>query len=421
MKIKLNNKGITLIALVVTIIVLLILAGISIGAISGDNGIIQQAKGAKEDTQRKGIEEQIEIAIIKVEQEKNNPNMDDIINELIKQDIISDESKVDKETGAITTKNPEYIIEGKLDDYIIPVIDTIEEAKKYNTIFEQNTPIKDSYGNIVKVPEGFKIAIDSADDVTGGVVIEDATEGETFGSQFVWIPVGTVYTNKEKTESKEIPLNRYTYTSDGVSTPQNDNSIDGILEGSENIENFKTKAQNSKGYYIGRFEARDAKVIEPRKSTTGADNKVVCTKSNYIYNYVTKTQALTLSQSMYVGKNFSTDLMNGYSWDTAIYFIQEFSKKTKYSHEQSLNKGSGLSNIAQKGTIDLSSDMQDKVCNIWDIASNLGEWSTEYSEGDHPEIYRGGTAASSNYASGRYKTTQDYKPFSISFRPILYL
>lgn len=45
-----NNKGITLIVLVITIIVLLILAGVSIAMLSGDNGILTQAKLAKEET-----------------------------------------------------------------------------------------------------------------------------------------------------------------------------------------------------------------------------------------------------------------------------------------------------------------------------------------------------------------------------------
>ena len=42
-----NEKGITLIALVVTIVVLLILAGISIGTITGENGLIKNARRCK--------------------------------------------------------------------------------------------------------------------------------------------------------------------------------------------------------------------------------------------------------------------------------------------------------------------------------------------------------------------------------------
>ena len=43
-----TNKGITLIALVITIIVLLILAGVTIATLTGDNGILTKAQNAKE-------------------------------------------------------------------------------------------------------------------------------------------------------------------------------------------------------------------------------------------------------------------------------------------------------------------------------------------------------------------------------------
>ena len=52
-----GNKGITLIALVITIIVLLILAGVTIAALSGDNGILKRATEAKEQTNQKNDEE----------------------------------------------------------------------------------------------------------------------------------------------------------------------------------------------------------------------------------------------------------------------------------------------------------------------------------------------------------------------------
>ena len=62
-KIKLKtNTGITLIALVVTIIVLLILAGISIQMLTGDNGILQRAAEAKENTEQSQLEEQRRLA-----------------------------------------------------------------------------------------------------------------------------------------------------------------------------------------------------------------------------------------------------------------------------------------------------------------------------------------------------------------------
>ena len=47
-----NQKGITLIALVITIVVLLILAGITIATLTGDNGIITRANDAKTNTEK---------------------------------------------------------------------------------------------------------------------------------------------------------------------------------------------------------------------------------------------------------------------------------------------------------------------------------------------------------------------------------
>ena len=58
-----NNKGITLIALVITIIVLLILAGVSIAMLTGQNGILTQANNAKSNTAKAEIAEKVNMAV----------------------------------------------------------------------------------------------------------------------------------------------------------------------------------------------------------------------------------------------------------------------------------------------------------------------------------------------------------------------
>ena len=65
------NKGITLIALVITIIVLLILAGVSISMLTGDNGILTQAKLAKEKTEeaQRKEEQQLESLLNRITSE----------------------------------------------------------------------------------------------------------------------------------------------------------------------------------------------------------------------------------------------------------------------------------------------------------------------------------------------------------------
>ena len=57
-------KGITLIALVVTIVVLLILAGVSISMLTGNNGIITQAQNAKKETEEAEEKEKIQLAVL---------------------------------------------------------------------------------------------------------------------------------------------------------------------------------------------------------------------------------------------------------------------------------------------------------------------------------------------------------------------
>ena len=58
-----NQKGITLIALVITIIVLLILAGVSIAMLTGQNGILTQAQNANDATLKGEAEEAVKLAI----------------------------------------------------------------------------------------------------------------------------------------------------------------------------------------------------------------------------------------------------------------------------------------------------------------------------------------------------------------------
>ena len=80
--------------------------------------LINQAENAKEETEIAQWEDRIDIAILNAKGKNEEVTMDIIIQELIDREIISDASKVDKETGAITTNDPSYVITGKLEDYI---------------------------------------------------------------------------------------------------------------------------------------------------------------------------------------------------------------------------------------------------------------------------------------------------------------
>ena len=303
-----------------------------------------------------------------------------------------------------------------------------------------NTKAQDNLKNIVWVPAGFKV-VNPEENVTDGIIIEDVDESRaTVGSQFVWIPVGTINTENG---TETIELNRYTFDSTtGEETPQGENAINTYYQElsestygntvAKNISDFKTSIEEHGGYYIGRYEARDGDTMEARTSDTSDANQLVCTEDDYVYNYITQPQAAELSRGMYDETEFTSDLVNSYAWDTAIVFLQTFDDRTTltkvYSIQNSLNTGS----VASQGTNKLTNTaQQDEICNIWDMASNCYEWSTEtriesrYS--GVPCVIRGGSYnlidIYTNYrsSSGPSATTTyghtDYQ----SFRPILYL
>ena len=74
-----RNKGITLIALVITIIVLLILAGVSITAIIGEDGIITKAKIAKEETEKAADKENIELAVAEYKLDESSSTLEEFL------------------------------------------------------------------------------------------------------------------------------------------------------------------------------------------------------------------------------------------------------------------------------------------------------------------------------------------------------
>lgn len=423
MKVNLKQKkGITLIALVVTIVVLLILAGISIRTVFSDDGVISKSRDAKTNTEYATLEDRVDLAIADAKSKNINPTIDNIITELINEGVITDATQVNTETGEITTNDPSYKITGKLDQYIVKKVD-LSTITGYETT---NTETTDKLDNKVVVPAGFKV-VNPDDTVEDGIIIEDVNHGDTAGSQFVWIPVGNI--TKEDGSTVNINLDRYTFDeSTGIEHGQGDNTIkeyygeDDCQETTsssgntvaKNIGTFKSKVEVSKGFYIARYEARDGNVTEARTNSSNDGNQLVITNDNFVYNFVTQTQAADLSRNMYSDGNFTSDLVNSYAWDTALSFIQKCSNVDNYSQQISSNMGT----FAEKGT------NSDSICNIYDMASNCQEWSTETCLNDaYPAIIRGGAYLDNEqyFASTRYTNSYSFSEEFYSFRPILYL
>ena len=313
-----------------------------------------------------------------------------------------------------------------------------------------NYDFKDSLGNIVKVPAGFKV-VNPEDNVTDGIVIEDVNAGneDTRGSQFVWIPVGDIITDSDGSKTT-ITLGRYTFDSTAgenygkatlVQSAENweDTSSSVAISTyykelstsnygnrtAKNLEQFISKATTSGGYYIGRYEAGDAKATTSARTSSTSDTNLIVSKTGvYPYTYISQQEASSLCQNMYSSDNFQSDLINSYAWDTAIVFIQEFSGDTNYSRQAGRNTERAVQKCGESildYNLDKGDVAQDIRCNI---SGNASEWSTEtYSYTGLSVVDRGSRYSdTSNCTSSRYGTDTNYSIYgNVSFRPTLYL
>ena len=427
-----ESKGITLIALVITIIVLLILAGVTIATLTGDNGILKKAGDAKTQTEQAKEDENLKIAIAGSYGTDGKLNLKDLKDNLENQGIDYDKNN----TGfplEVTVNG-----ETKKIDANGNIIESIQGLKTKGTVFKDTTTLEDTYGNQVTIPKGFKIASDSATDVTGGIVIEDATYTNTIGSQFVWIPVGTGENaiKKANKEKVDIALGRYSFTknSDGTVTTSKysgsytedttaNHKSDYKNAIAKDIEKFKTSANSNHGYYIGRYEMG---TDTQRTSSSDELTQVKVQENKYVYNYVTQSQASTLSQNMYTSDSFTSDLINSYAWDTAIVFIQKCgteSNRSTYSYTAGLSSTSTSAPQTTGTNILKATNKVDKQCNIFDMAGNCSEWTTEtYSLSSSPCVRRGGYCFDSyGYTSTRSSYYTSHALSYHSFRPLLYL
>ena len=404
----------------ITIIVLLILAVVAIGAVR-DSGIIGHAQNSA-DKYNTG----------KAEEESMLGQYEDAISQY--------------ENGDSSGEDDNFGTSGDGSGGNIPVGDvTILEAQADSMLSKTtNSTTYDSYGNKIVVPAGFKILVDdttgyTADnlDVTKGIVIKDSKENE-----FVWIPVGENITNGTKTET--IKLSRYTFDSTtGKETDIGDAPI-GICQElatsnkgnatAKNLSGFLSSVNTNNGYYIARYEAGvtgydSSKTTYNSNEETnwtgyvaeeGKELKLVSKDYQRVWDIVTQNKASELCQNMYEeNSNYTSDLVNSYAWDTAIVFIQTFGTEGYSSKYSILNACS--SDFDKTGC-----HSDDKVCNIYEMSGNASEWSTETSNDDSdPCVMRGGhnTKSSERYGYTGMRVLESDETASDfhSFRPLLYL
>ena len=407
-----NQTGITLIALVVTIVVLLILAGVTINAVFSDSGIIKKAQ----DAQNKANES------VQKDMEQIN-TLENWLNE--------NTGEGNKEINISTLVGKEAVT--------------------------KNTKAVDAYGNKITIPKGFKVLAhgtaagsatytysgDNIAAVQDGIVIENGTDG----NQFVWVPVGTIKNKSDdsKGATSTITLGRYEFDSNTgalkSNTPAQVASVENYTKAvtisdryqelstfragntatdstaenatARNLAEFISTSLSNGGYYIARFEA------------SGTASKITSKYNQTVLGNITQPNAAKVAREMYgeVKENnelvYASDLVNSYAWDTAIIFIQTYGTGEEASSYASKNKSTSRANTGINN---------DKYCNIWDMSGNAYEWTTEYttcsnSSRFYPCVRRGGYYDSDgeaiNYTSDRVASFTTIS-FS-SLRSLLYV
>ncbi len=417
-----NQKGITLIALVVTIVVLLILAGVSVNAIFSENGIIKRAKDAQNKMDQAA--------------ENDQKGINELSNWL--------DSKINGNSGGNTTGGNTT---GGDDTSTTQKISTL-----VGKVVDKNTKAEDAYGNKITIPKGFKVlakgtSTESASytysgnnipAVQDGIVIENGTDG----NQFVWVPVGTIknkdgstntitlgrYSNFAKQNGTYVPAQNAnnctqevtinTYFKELSTFREGNTATDSTAQNAtaRNLAEFISTSLSNGGYYIARFEA------------SGTASKITSKYNQTVLGNITQPNAAKVAREMYgeVKENnelvYASDLVNSYAWDTAIIFIQTYSTETDASSYASQNKSTSFANTGKSN---------DKYCNIFDMSGNADEWTTEYStystdSGFYPCVHRGGyydtdIGEAYCYTSNRY---DDYTTDSHSYtslRSLLYV
>ena len=407
-KLKKQVKGITLIALVVTIIVLLILAGVAISLTIGQNGIFARAQNAVNVYEQAATNEQQELG-----------KVEDIMDEYLNGNGGNQGGGGEYNTGT-----------------------TVEEAKGQNKPFENDTTITDSCtpANSIRVPAGFKIAEDSALTVEDGVVIEDKD-----GNQFVWIPAkteaeGGATINLSSGDTTTIVYQRTAFKGEDITTD--------YTETMPSDEEASVNAWG--GYYIGRFEAGDKEATNAKMmreyylnnqlmeyaeengiDMSNPDNiteeqmqglyefideienedTITIKKGQAPYDNISFPNLKSLAEGMDTVQGYTTattKLVSSYAWDTAINFIQ-----IKNSDYGTNSPEGNYSNSDTFTYTDIAGDTQTgptgeliptgqttEVSNIYDMGGNLYEYTTEScSYGYSPYVCRGGNCFT-NYDSG---------------------
>ena len=199
-------KGITLVALVITIVVLLILAGVSINTVLGDDGIIKKAKEAAETTRRASAEEEMNRLVLEYQLASNDETLESFLQEKVTEGRI--DGVTDNGDGTITITKK---VEGK--DYTItvkkPVAPTPSVKVGAIRVVSDNTGAGSSLGE-ASTRKGTTLYIMIESSISGGTTTVSpevpyaVTENGTYKFTVTGTVNGTAYTKEVSVEVNQF-------------------------------------------------------------------------------------------------------------------------------------------------------------------------------------------------------------------------
>ena len=421
-----KNKGITLVALVVTIVVLLILAGVSINLVLGNNGIIAKAKDA-ETKSAEASQNDLKGMNSLVSEMEGTLNGNSGKTELETEPYLpSDDFHYDTSTSVDTGL---VIKDASGNEYVWVVV---PKSLYNNTVYNSNNAKKPSsstdYANIEYCLQQYTATY------RNGTSYSDVyyPDGKNVG----WFTNETAYNNLKNSMLKSVYENG--------------------------------------GFYVGRYEAG---IAENRTSNTdkNSEGKYITpstapvTKADaYPYTYVTRTQAQNLASNVNSGTKTSS-LMFGVQWDLVLAFMHnkgniedstltsnsttignyrdsvfqlsqtgQYAVYSNYSLSSTWNPSttatanfvdSSRNKIAQSSNgngilVTTGTSEKNKVMNIYDVAGNVWEWTLEKtSDTNYPCARRGGyydSTGSGIPAADRNGSSTDYSVVFFGFRVSLF-
>ena len=369
-------KGITLVALVITIVVLLILAGISIQAIT-NTGLFSNAKRAAEESKYANAAEKVALAVNasydstgKINDEYLKENVNKIAGLSKKVDTVTYDLKIIvdgfeftiSEAGKITGEKKEVAtlpdntpqtdagtnvkIEDSWSSQNVKYIKTIDGTEvttleKVATVYA----VSDGQNNTIPVPNGFYYV--GGNKNSGVVISDDERDKNKFAGQ-ADVPAGVVYNSDGTVKTENLSSEEQAQTLFGNQFVWIPCTADDYKKTNFGLQNASWEKntdvseikdiQKYSGFYIGRYEAGTSKLtsskIDFSKGYSSSDwantnfrsefvtGNITCKAGEIPYYHADYTTAITKTKEMYSNNYVQSGLVTGTMWDVTLNYFK---------------------------------------------------------------------------------------------------